>query len=55
MDNRWQLYEYLRVHGSLPFEVLAMPLEEVFEGLSEYMYQRSEKSSDFNIENRKNY
>lgn len=47
MEDRWQLFEYLRSHnGKLPVEVLEMELLEVAEGIQEFLYflnQSSEK------------
>lgn len=38
MEDRWQLFEYLRCHdGKLPVEVLEMELLEVAEGIQEFL------------------
>lgn len=47
MEDRWQLFEYLRTHnGKLPLEALEMELLEVVEGIQEFLYfsqQNNEK------------
>jgi hypothetical protein len=45
MEDRWQLFEYLRTHdGKLPVEVLEMELLEVAEGIHEFLYFQAQNS-----------
>lgn len=45
MEDRWQLFEYLRTHnGKLPVEVLEMELLEVVEGIQEFLHFLSQNN-----------
>ena len=45
MQDRWQLFEYLRTHnGKLPAEVLEMELLEVAEGIQEFLHFQAQLS-----------